>query len=67
MSRWERSAAPRRIIKAFKRRLAPLWAELRRLNSLGLGATQGQSSRGARSAAMRAALSRKYRDQSPCC
>ena len=58
--------ALRRAIKALRDTLAPLWPELRRLNSLGLRGT-GRPSRAVRSAAFRAALSEKYHDRSPCC
>jgi hypothetical protein len=59
-------AALRRAIKALRETLAPLWPELRRLNSLGVPGT-GRPTRAARSAAFRATLSEKYRDRSPCC
>ena len=59
-------AALRRAIKALRGALAPLGLELRRLNSLGLRGT-GRPTRAARSAAVRAALSEKYRGRFPCC
>ncbi len=60
-------AALHRAIKALRDTLAPLWPELRRLNSLGLRGVGDLPGRAARSAAFRAALSEKYRDRSPCC
>ena len=58
--------ALRCAFKSLRDTLAPLWPELKRLNSLGLSGS-GRPTRAARSAAFRAALSEKYRDRSPCC
>lgn len=56
----------RRVIKALRDTLAPLWPELRRLNSVGVHG-DSRPSRAMRCSAFRAALSEKYRDWSPCC
>ncbi|MGO9055871.1 MAG: hypothetical protein ACLQU2_00560 [Candidatus Binataceae bacterium] len=59
---------PRQVMRALRNVLAAAWAELRRINSLGLcetGATElGRTERAAR---VRDALSRAYRDRSTCC
>ncbi len=58
------NCALRRAIRGLRAILAPLWPELRRLNSLAAHATGG---RRVRSAAFRAALSEKYRNHTACC
>jgi hypothetical protein len=60
-------AAAWRAIDALREALAPLWPELRRLNSMGWRGADGHPSRAARGAAFRAALAEKYRDRAACC
>ncbi len=60
------SSALRRALAGLRAMLAPLWSELKRLNSLGLRGA-GRQDRAARSAAVRNALSEKYRSRTPCC
>jgi hypothetical protein len=55
----------RRAIKRLRARLAALWPELVRLNSIGVNGAA--YTRAARSAAFRAALAEKHRNRTPCC
>ncbi len=59
---------PRQAMRAVRGVLGTVWAELMRINSLGLGeAGAMELGRAARAARVREALSRAYRDRSTCC
>jgi hypothetical protein len=67
MTSSDRPTPLRRAIKTLRDAIAPLWCELKRLNSMGVRGGSSRAGRTMRSAAFRSALSQKYRDRSPCC
>lgn len=59
---------PSTAVRMLRDALKAMWMELMRLNSVGVHAADTpRLNRAARAARVRDALSRAYRDRSPCC